>query len=226
MARLPRLCIANQLHLLAQKSEGESEIFADAVDCEAYLACVRESSAALKIALHAFALTHSRAYLLATPPSESALSALLQSVGRRFVRAYNRRHGRRGRLWDGRYRATVVEPEAYFVDCLRFVETAPVRERLVERADEWAWSSAAHHAGRRSIVGLTEHPQFWSIGNTPFEREAHYRQLLDLPLDGKHAEVIEGCVLHGWALGTRKFLESMGKLGSRRLAPLPRGRRG
>lgn len=225
MARLPRLSIAHQLHLLIQRAKADQPVLHDAADCDAYLACLRDASVTHGVAVHAFALTPTDVRLLVTPATDTALGALLQAIGRRFVNPYNRRHGRSGPLWDGRFRATVVEPETCFVDCLRFVETAPVRMGLVESAESWPWSSAAHHAGARRVPGLSEHPQFWRIGNTPFEREAVYRQLLALPLDAAPARRLENAALRGWALGSAAFIDSVSALAKRRLVPLPRGRR-
>lgn len=225
MARLPRLSIAHQLHLLIQRAKAAQPVLRDGADCDAYLACLRDASVTHRVAVHAFALTPTDVRLLVTPGTDTALGGLLQAIGRRFVNPYNRRHGRSGPLWDGRFRATVVEPETCFVECLRFVETAPVRMGLIESAEGWPWSSAAHHAGVRRLPGLSEHPQFWRIGNTPFEREAAYRQLLALPLDASQSRRLENAALQGWALGSAAFIDSVSALAKRRLVPLPRGRR-
>jgi putative transposase len=225
MARLPRLSIANHLHLLVQRAKSGKQVLANPADLDAYQVCLREASAAHCISIHAFALTRTEVRLLLTPPTDSALGGLLQSIGRSFVPGFNRRNLRTGPLWDGRFRSTVVEPEAYFLECLRFVELAPVQHGLAEHAEEWPWSSAAHHAGRRAVAGMTAHPQLWTIGNTPFEREAGYRQLLERPLDSANVQLIERAVLQGWALGSNAFIESLGRLATRRVVPLPRGRK-
>jgi putative transposase len=162
--------------------------------------------------------------LLLTPPADLVLGVMLQSIGRRFVPGFNRRHGRSGALWGGRFRSTVVDPEAYFLECLRFVELAPVQHGLTERAEDWPWSSAAQHAGKRAVAGVTEHAQYWAIGNTPFEREAGYRQVLERPLDLATMQRIEHSVLQGWALGSNAFIESLAPLAKRRVVPLPKGR--
>jgi putative transposase len=225
MARLPRLSIANQLHLLVQRARSGQQVLIEPDDLDAYQACLRQASASHRISVHAFALTRTEVRLLVTPPADAALGAMLQSLGRSFVPGFNRRHLRSGPLWDGRFRSTVVEPETYFLECLRFIELAPVQHGLAERAEEWPWSSAIQHAGKRPVAGLTEHAQFWAIGNTPFEREAGCRQLLERPLDSASMQRIERAVLQGWALGSSVFIESLARLAPRRVVPLPRGRR-
>ena len=200
-------------------------MLADALDCDAYLVSLREAAGAEHVAVHAYALLPTQVCLLVTPQDATALSAMQQAIGRRFVSAYNRRHRLSGPLWQGRFGAAVVETDAYFLACLRFVELAPVRAGLVERAEDWPWSSAAHHCGRRRSPGIAEHRAYWATGNTPFEREIAHAQLLEKPFDPSINERLANAALHGWALGSAAFIEAMGGLAMRRLAPLPRGRR-
>ena len=225
MARLSRLSIANQLHLLVQKTSGAQPVLVEAFDCQAYLECLWDAAASQGVAVHAYSLMPAEVRVLATPSTEPALGLMLQALGRRFVVAYNRRHHRSGALWAGRFRSTVVEAEAHFVECLRYVEMAPVQAACVERAEDWAWSSAGHHVGKRCQNGLTEHPLYWQIGNTPFEREATHRQLLQRPLDASHLGKFDHAAERGWALGSAEFVKALGSLANRRLLPLPRGRR-
>ncbi len=224
MARLPRLCIAGETHLLIQRVRADEPVLAEGSDCEAYLACLREAWLAAGVAVHAFAVTPTQIRLLATPSGDAALGTMLQATGRRFVPAYNRRQGRRGPLWAGRFHGTVIEVDRLFVECLRFVETAPVQLGLVERAELWRWSSAAHHAGVGSVPGITEHRCYWSLGNTPFEREAQYRRLLEAPLDAGRQSAIERAALQGWALGSPGFVATVSPISKRRLEPLRPGR--
>jgi putative transposase len=224
MARLARLCIAEQLHLVIQRSRRDEPVLATSADNDAYLACLREAAIAANVAIHAFALTPTQVRILATPPNDSALSAMLQFAGRRFVAPYNRRHGRHGPLWDGRFHATVVDADQHYIECVRFVETAPVQMHLAEHAEQWPWSSAAHHSGRKVAPGLTEHRQLWALGNTPFEREVAYKRLLDLPLGEARSKEIESAALHGWAIGPARFIESLALRVNRPLRPSQRGR--
>ena len=224
MARLARLCIAGQLHLVIQTAKGAEPVLGDAVDSDAYLAYLREAATAAGVAIHAFVLLPTEVRLLVTPSNDSALGLMLQTTGRRFVAAYNRRHRRTGTLWDGRFRAAVVDAQPHFVECLRFVESAPVQMGLAEQADQWPWSSAAHHTGRRVVAGLTEHPLLWALGNTPFEREIACERLLQLPLADVRSRFLEGAARQGWVLGASGFAEAMARLAKRRVLPARRGR--
>ena len=107
MARLSRLVIPGLVHHMVQRAHGSRPVFADDADRQSYLAALREAAAAQQVPVHGYALADGEVQLLATPPSAEALSRLLQTVGRRYVAAYNRRHGCSGTLWDGRFRCGV-----------------------------------------------------------------------------------------------------------------------
>ena len=224
MARLARLCIAGQLHLVMQTARGGEPVLADAAEADTYLACMREAATAASVAVHAFVLLPTQVRLLVTPSNDSALGMMVQATGRAFVAPYNRRHRRSGTLWDGRFHAAVIDAEPHFVECLRFVESAPVQMGLAEQADHWPWSSAAHHTGRRVVAGLAEHPLLWALGNTPFEREMACDRLLQLPLTEARNRFLERAARQGRVLGPSSFAEAIARFANRRVLPVRRGR--
>lgn len=224
MARLPRLSVPGQVHLLIQRVHLGQSVFAEPEDRRAYLLCLGEAVAKHGVALHGYGLAPSEVRLLATPPDAQALGRMVQFIGRRFVAGFNRRHGRRGALWEGRFRSTILEPTEYFLPCLRYVEGTIESAPPEPDEDMPPWSSADHHAGRRADLIITEHAQFWALGNTPFEREAAYRGALERPLPPTQTEGIALASLHGWALGSDQFVQSLGARVERRLRPLSPGR--
>jgi len=221
MSRLPRLAVAGQPHLILLRAV--QPLFVDDEDRRLFVTTLGRAAATCRVALHAYVLLDVEAMILATPEDASGLSLMMQSLGRSYVAAFNRRHGRRGTLWQGRYRAAVIEPAAWLVDCMRFVESAPLRFGLPNAAD-CEWSSAPHHIGRRPDPIVTDHTLYWRLGNTPFDREANYRTLLEQALTTSKAHRIEEAATKGWALGSERFLQEIGQRTTRRLKPTPRGR--
>jgi putative transposase len=224
MARLPRLVVAGQLHLLVQRSHGGHPVFRGDEDFEAYRHSLAELAPQHGVAVHAYALLPTQVLLLVTPSQSTSLSRLWQALGRRFGADYNRRHRRIGVLWEGRFRTTVVDADAHLLDCCRHVEWAPVRAGLADTPSDYAWSSAAHHLGIRPDAVISEHPRYWVLGNTPFEREAGYRRLLEQPLPVAVEQRLTDAVMKSWAVGDAAFVRSLGELTDRRVVPLPRGR--
>lgn len=224
MARLPRLAVPGQLHLLIQQIRRGESPFDVPEDRVHYLRCLAEGAEKQHVDIHAYGLSGTEVRLLVTPTSADALGHMVQAIGRSFVAAYNRRHGRHGTLWEGRFRSTVVEAHSHFLPCLHFTEHASSAEQAEWSNDAAPWSSIPHHSGQRHDPFITEHPVFWALGNTPFEREAAYRALLQRGLDAAEAQGIALASHRGWALGSDEFVSSLGSQIARRLRPLSAGR--
>lgn len=224
MARLPRLCVAGQIHLVLLRGLDHQAIVVDDEDRRRCLECLREAAAQCRVAIHAHALLDDRLRLLATPPDADALGRMVQGLGRRYVGGFNRRHGRRGTLWDGRFRATVVQPGEPALQAMLFVDTEPVRAGAVEVAADHRWGSAAHHIGRLRDPLIARLPEYWQLGNTPFERESRYAERLAEGLSERDARRLADANHKGWAVGDAGFLAGMAEQASRPVAPRRRGR--
>lgn len=224
MARLPRLVLPGQPHHLIQHGHNRQPVFLDDDDRRAWLDALREASALHRVALHAWLLMDDHVHLVLTPSSADGLARMMQTIGRRYVVAFNRRHGRSGTLWAGRYRVAPVEAPEWLLACMQFVDAHPVRAGRVDDAGDWPWSSAAHHLGRRRDPLVQDPPAWWGLGNTPFDREALWRRRLE---EGQGADLlarITDATLKGWALGSGTFLAQVAALTDRPAAPRPRGR--
>jgi len=224
MARLPRLAVADQAHLVLLRGHGRQNVFRDDMDRAGFLSALEQACRLEQVALHAYALLPDHVWLLCTPGSAAAMGRAMQSLGRHFSAAFNRRHRRSGSVWDGRYRATVVEGGAPLLEAMVFVDQAPVREGLEPAAVSATWSSAQPHVGLISKLTLTDAAAYWALGNTPFDRCAAYRVLLEEPLRGERAEHLAGATRRGWVVGSPAFLESLRQVSSRPIGPRPRGR--
>jgi putative transposase len=224
MARLPRLSVPGFPHLLVQRGVAGQPMFQDETDFQFMLGELRDLARRQDIALHAYALMPELFYLLATPGTGKALSLAMQALGRRYVRHFNRRHGREGTLWQARFRCTVIDPERHLLHSSLFVELAPVRAELVSDPVSYPWSSLQHHLGLVVDPGISEHAAIWRLGNTPFDRQAAYRRLYDGGLPPDSAAAIHNAAERGWALGDPQFIEVLATKTSRRLSPLPVGR--
>ncbi|MBM3364166.1 MAG: transposase [Betaproteobacteria bacterium] len=224
MARLPRLVVANHLHHLIALSHHQQALFVDALDYQKFLSLLADAAKQHAVAVHAFALLPDRVHLLATPGDALGLSKMMQAIGRSYVPYFNGRHQRSGSLWGGRFRATVLDAASYFNDCAHVIEYLPVQTGASHDIASYPWSSYAHHAGLQRQSWLTDHPSYWAMGNTPFDREAAYQRRCAAPPDPERAEAITAATHKAWALGPDHFKASLGKLTPRRLQPARRGR--
>ena len=133
MARLPRFFAKGfPLHII-QRGNDRDPIFVSEPDYLFYLDCLERAAAENGLSIHAYVLMTDHVHLLATPSDETSAPRTMQSVGRRYVQYFNYTHQRSGTLWEGRYRSTVVDAEAYLLTCMRYIELNPVRAKKPTR---------------------------------------------------------------------------------------------
>ena len=224
MARLPRLALAGELHQVALRGHNGAAAFVDEADRADFLGMLRQAAQEQGVAIHAYVLLDAQVRLLATPVRGESLGRLMQSLGRRYVLAFNRRHARRGTLWEGRFRSSVVEASTWLLDATVQLEDLPLQAGLVAAASDWRWSSAAHHLGRLRDPVVTEHEAYWQLGNTPFERELAHARLLAQGVAAARVEALEQALRRGHALGGGAFLARLAEATPRPLTARPRGR--
>ncbi len=215
MARLPRLVIPGCPHLVIQRTVDRRAVVVDEVDQIRLLEVLRMGTVSEGVQLHAWALAEHELRMVATPADPQSLKRLMQTLGRRYVAThYNRRHGRSGSLWEGRFRACVVEPGEPLLEAMAWVELAGARSGT---------SSAAHHCGHEPDSLISEPPAYWKLGNTPFEREAIWRSRLGRGISERKATQIEHAARGGWAFGSAAFIQTAATSG-RPAAPRTPGR--
>jgi putative transposase len=219
MTRLARHYVPEQpQHVILQGLTGPA--FLDEGDYLYFLTCLADAARVADLAVHAWVLMPDAVQFLVTPSYESSVAMAMQAVGRRYVETFNRRHGRRGMVWRGEYRTTVIEPEQYFLLASQVIDHAPVRNRLATEPGNYRWSSYAHHIGQRVDSFIKDHPLYRGLGNTPFERHQAYRDLGARSLDEREVNTLMESTLRGWVLGSAAYCEWAAQTANRRLMPL------
>ncbi|MCP4186325.1 MAG: transposase [Gammaproteobacteria bacterium] len=224
MARLPRYNIKNQPQHIIQRGINGEKIFTQEDDYLKYYEWLQIAADFYRLNIHAYILMPDHVHLLASPGAENSISKTLQSLGRNYVQYYNDRYQHTGSLWEGRYRATVVDSKDFLLPCSRFIETNAVRTGLVKRPGDYFWSSYGHNARGEDDPLITEHRLYKALGKTEKERNKNYRELFRKKLSAKLETLILESTVKGWALGSEKFLAKIEKISNRRVTPLPRGR--
>jgi putative transposase len=190
MARLPRLDLPGIPQHIVQRGNNRLPCFLDDGDRLRYLHLLGEALLATGCALHAYVLMDNHVHLLATPSEPGAIGRMMQRPGRGYVALFNGRHGRSGTLWEGRYKACLVDSEDYVLRCYRYIDLNPVRARITDDPATYRWSSCAANLGQRHTSALHPHPCWLALGETPTARSMAYRALLDEAItDGALAEL-------------------------------------
>lgn len=223
MARLARLSVGGLPHLILQRGAHGASLFRGDPDRERFLGILREVCDEAHLAVHAYSLLPDAVYMVATPLDAHATGKAVQAMGRRYVRWFNDRHGRHGALFDGRFRSSVIE-ETWLLPCMRFVESRPLVAGLAADPVQYRWSSSPHHSGL-AVDPLVDDPaRFWALGNTPFERQAAWRDYLATGAVAAEVVQVTRALMGGWALGSQAFLATLDASAARRASPGKPGR--
>lgn len=224
MARHPRLALPGYPHHVIQRGNNRQPIVLEEADRKMLYSLWLEESQRHKVAVNAYVLLDNHFHLLLTPPSEEAMSLMMQSVGRSYVRYFNKRHNRTGTLWEGRYKSSVLDSEAYLLTCMSYIDLNPVRAGLVEAPENFNWSSYKHLIGQKIDKLVTPHALYWGLGNTPFSREAAYAEFVSSGLSATIQKDLTESVLKGRVVGRPEFLKSLQKRTQRPILPQKAGR--
>ena len=169
---------------------------------------------ATDVALHGYALLPRGLWLVATPADAGGLGRAMQSIGRRYVRWVNDRRGETGGLFAGRFKAAALEPETTGLLALRYIDALPAR--LAAAPEQYLWSSCRAHLGLATDPHLKTLPTYWALGNTPFDRQAAYRRLLETGLEPAAVDHFERALAGGWVVGSASFVDRIKSVCARR----------
>jgi putative transposase len=162
-------------------------------------------------------------HLLITPHEEQSLSKALQMLGRYYVQFFNHCYRRTGTLWEGRYKATLIDTEAYLLSCMRYIELNPVRAGMVAHLSEYRWSSYRYNALSQTDNLVTPHPEYRHLGITDEECRSAYQHLFEYPLSEKSINAIREATNKAWVLGNDRFKQSIQEKLKRRVEPAAKG---
>ena len=219
-----RHVVPGQPHHIVQRGNDRQPIFRDDDDRRVFLTWLRDAARQLKVSIHAYVLMPNHLHLLASPGDAQGLSRMMQWIGRHYVPYFNRKYDRSGTLFEGRFKAIVVDAERYFMTCCCYIELNPVRAGLAAGAADFEWSSYAHHAGTKTDPLIVDHALYWALGNTPFQREAAYRAMVEQGLATTDVAAVTEATRKGWALASPQFRKNLEKHIERRVGPAKRGR--
>ncbi len=225
MARLARFCPVDIPQHIIQRGNNRQVCFNSREDLAAYAYWLKEFSVKYHVEIHAWVFMTNHVHLLVTPRVQSAVSKLMQSLGRQYVQYFNKTYQRSGTLWEGRYKSCIVQTSEYLLQCYRYIELNPVRAGIVANPSEFAWSSYRANALGKSSLLITPHNEYLQLGKTPEERQLQYRELFRFHLEPNEVDNIRKSVNKGLALGDDRFKQEVEINLKRRITPLRVGRK-
>ena len=230
MPRTGRVVLPNFPHHVVQRGHNRQVVFPQSQDCRYYLDTLLEWKAGYDIKVYAWCLMTNHVHLVLEPPEAvENLGRLMKRLAGRQTRYVNRRLVRSGTLWEGRYKSSPIQTDAYFLACCRYVELNPVRAGMVDDPDNYPWSSYCCRTVSSAPALLDEHPTYRALGRSPAERLEQYRQFVQAGTPDAELRLIRQSLQRCQLTGDDRFVDTVERLTGRRIEhkapgrqPLPR----
>ena len=225
MPRRPRLNLPEvPLHVIQRGNNRQACFFAEE-DYRFYLHWLGEGAEKYGCEIHAYVLMTNHVHLLLTPRKANGASQLMQSLGRRYVQYINRTYKRSGTLWEGRFKASLINAEEYLLRCQCYIELNPVRAGMVQDPSEYRWSSYRYHALGEPHDWIHAHGLFQALGSEAGERQSAYRALFRSELEEEALSEIRKALNQCLVLGSERFKGEIEQALGRRIGVQKPGRR-
>ena len=218
MARLRRLCPVNIPQHIIQRGNNRQICFAKEQDFTAYIGWLKNYAKKFQVEIHAWVLMTNHVHILCTPKLENAVSQMMQSLGRCYVRYFNNEYQRTGGLWEGRFKSCLVEDDVYLLQLYRYIEMNPVRAGMVVQPADYYWSSYQINALGKESTLCTPHSLYLSLGRNTKDRQLYYQELFNNSLPEEQLKLIRESINKGIVLGSERFCSEVIALTGQRLA--------
>ena len=219
MPRPSRAVFSGAPHHVTQRGNHRQCVFFADADHLAYLHWMREYAELHEVEVIAYCLMPNHVHLVLVPAAADSLARMLQQLHARYAQRINRERDWTGHLWQGRYFSSALDT-TYFWAALRYVELNPVRAGMVERAEDYRWSSAGAHCGLYRDSALS-HQSHWQ---RQLDGIADWSTWLQEGCASPELELLRTNGAKSLPCGSDSFVESLEAATGRRLRARPRGR--
>jgi REP element-mobilizing transposase RayT len=178
MARPLRIEYPGAVYHVTSRGNARNDIFLDDEDRKSFLSILGAVVGRYQWLCHAYCLMDNHYHLMVETP-EGNLSRGMRQINGIYTQLLNRRHSSTGHIFQGRFKAIVVDKDSYLLELCRYVVLNPVRARMVEQPETWTWSS------HTATAGLTGKPEFLTVDwilscfdDKTIEARRHYREFV------------------------------------------------
>lgn len=206
MARPLRIEFAGAIYHITSRGNARQDIYEDDEDRVLWLAALAKTCDRHGWHCHAYCLMSNHYHILIETPSAS-LSKGMKLLNGSYTQSYNRRHKRVGHLFQGRYKAILVERDSHLLELCRYVVLNPVRARMVRNAQDWPWSSYLATAGMAACPDFLQ--MDWILGNFGQSKDQAVKAYLGFVKDGENQPGPWEGLKNQIYLGSDQFVEDM-----------------
>ncbi|RQO59957.1 transposase [Paucibacter sp. KBW04] len=213
MSRPLRIEFPGALYHVTSRGDRREDIFVDDMDRARLLAIVAQGLARFDAGMLAYCLMGNH-YHFVVYTRQGSLSALMRHINGVYTQAFNRRHGKVGHLFQGRFKAILVDKDSYLLEVCRYVELNPVRAEMVAGAADWPWSSYRVHIGHAEAPEWLCSTELWGylLGRDPCtdaDRARAQRSYAELVAAGREVKLWDEGLNRQIYLGDDEFAGRM-----------------
>lgn len=225
MARPPRLEFAHAAYHVSSHGDGSESVYTSDRDRQAWLETLGQVCVRFKWICHAYCLTANQYEIVVETPAAN-LSKGMRQLNQVYTQYFNRSHVRTGPVFQGRFKAILVEKDHYLLPLAREVVLNPLRAKRVRRLENWPWSSYA------ATGGLTPKPDWlytdFILSQFGVQRARNMTKYLAFIEDGKSLPSVFDAVQGQIYLGSDKFVTKMRDVMENKISldTIPRAHRG
>jgi len=224
MARPLRIAYPGAVYHITSRGNEKKLIFKDERDREIFLDTLSQVDKRYNWLCHAYCLMNNHYHLIIETP-DGNLSAGMRQLNGVYTQAFNRQHNRVGHLFQGRYKAILIQKDSHLLEVCRYVVLNPVRAKAVKKPEQWRWSSYQATAGiEKPHPCLSTEWILNQFGSTRRIAEKAYRKFVE---DGIKQESIWEAVRAQSILGEEEFTATLTDYlrGKKDIAELPKSQR-
>jgi putative transposase len=222
MPRLARTYLPGYPYHIVQRGNNREACFISIDDYQFYLDLWDECARRYGVCIHAWCLMTNHIHFLVTPDRKDSISFAMKVIGSRYAQYFNKTYRRTGTLWEGRHKSSLVQSDRYLLTCMRYIELNPVAAGMVDKPEEYRWSSYLSNAwGRQGLI--IPHVEYLKLSGKIETRRHAYRELFRSTIDSEDIHTIESAAAYCRPVGDNRFCE---QIASRYGIEFPRPARG
>ena len=188
MPRKPREFLAGGIYHVFNRGNNRRTLFEDVRDYECFKGIMIKGQDRERVRIYHYCLMSNHFHLLMKSEEKESLYRFMHWVQLGYARYYKKKHKTTGHVFEERYRSPRIAEESYYLQCGRYIESNPVKAKMVEAAEDYPHSSARYYVDGRKDPLLTENLYYQAIGRTPIERQRKYKKFVRM--DEPYAELI------------------------------------
>jgi putative transposase len=206
MPRPLRAIVENHCYHVLNRANRQAEVFHESADYDAFISLMAKAQEHEELPILAACLMPNHFHLVVRPTRANSISRWVHWLCTTHVRHYHAKYGSSGRVWQGPYKACLVQTDQYLLTVMRYVERNALRARIVKRAEDWPWGSLRWRTSHASVMALTP---------APIELPSYWKEFVNQPQTAPELEAIRESVNGQQPFGDPGWIDELSRIGLR-----------